>query len=179
MSRIGKMVINVPNGVQVTFNSGLCTVKGPKGELTYQVDERITPVQEGSTLTFTRDNDLKNTRAMHGLTRARIAWMIEGVSAGFTRNLEIQGVGFKVELRGKNLLLSLGYSHPILFMPPPGIEFTVASPTAFSVKGIDKQLVGQVAAKARGLRKPEPYKGKGVRYEGEYVRRKAGKAAGK
>jgi large subunit ribosomal protein L6 len=116
---------------------------------------------------------------MHGLTRARVAWMVEGVSAGFEKALEIQGVGFKVELRGRNLLLSLGYSHPILFMPPDGIEFNVASPTAFSVKGIDKQLVGQIAAKARSLRKPEPYKGKGVRYAGEYIRRKAGKAAGK
>jgi large subunit ribosomal protein L6 len=170
MSRIGNMPITIPNGVQVSFASGLCTVKGPKGELTYQVDERIKPSQEGDTLTFSRENELKTTKAMHGLTRARVAWMVEGVSAGFEKALEIQGVGFKVELRGRN---------PILFMPPDGIEFNVASPTAFSVKGIDKQLVGQIAAKARSLRKPEPYKGKGVRYAGEYIRRKAGKAAGK
>jgi large subunit ribosomal protein L6 len=118
-------------------------------------------------------------RALHGLTRAHIAWMVEGVANGFTKNLQIEGVGYKVELRGKNLLLSLGYSHPILFMPPDGVEFVVATPTSFSVKGINKHLVGEVASKVRKLRPPEPYKGKGIRYEGEYVRRKAGKSAGK
>lgn len=179
MSRVGKKPIEVPKNVQVTFADGLCTVKGPKGELRFGVDERIAPKQEGTTLVFERANDEKKVRALHGLTRAHIAWMVEGVSNGFEKKLQVEGVGFKVELRGKNLLLSLGYSHPIMFMPPDGIEFAVASPTAFSVKGIDKQLVGVIAAKLRDLRKPEPYKGKGVRYEGEYIRRKAGKSAGK
>lgn len=179
MSRVGKKPITVPNNVQVTFGEGVCTVKGPKGELRFAVDERITPNQEGNTLVFDRANDEKKVRALHGLTRAHIAWMVEGVSNGFERKLQVEGVGFKVELRGKSLLLNLGYSHPIMFMPPDGIEFAVATPTAFSVKGIDKQLVGVIAAKVRALRKPEPYKGKGVRYEGEYIRRKAGKSAGK
>lgn len=179
MSRVGKKPIEVPKNVQVTFADGLCTVKGPKGELRFGVDERIAPKQEGTTLVFERANDEKKVRALHGLTRAHIAWMVEGVSNGFEKKLQVEGVGFKVELRGKNLLLNLGYSHPIMFMPPDGIEFAVASPTAFSVKGIDKQLVGVIAAKLRDLRKPEPYKGKGVRYEGEYIRRKAGKSAGK
>ncbi|MCO6466336.1 MAG: 50S ribosomal protein L6 [Bradyrhizobiaceae bacterium] len=179
MSRVGKKPIEVPKNVQVTFADGLCTVKGPKGELRFGFDERIAPKQEGTTLVFERANDEKKVRALHGLTRAHIAWMVEGVSNGFEKKLQVEGVGFKVELRGKNLLLNLGYSHPIMFMPPDGIEFAVASPTAFSVKGIDKQLVGVIAAKLRDLRKPEPYKGKGVRYEGEYIRRKAGKSAGK
>lgn len=179
MSRVGKKPITVPGNVQVTFGSGMCTVKGPKGELRFAVDERITPNQDGGTLVFERANDEKKVRALHGLTRAHIAWMVEGVSNGFEKKLQVEGVGFKVELRGKFLLLNLGYSHPIMFMPPDGVEFAVASPTAFSVKGIDKQLVGVIAAKVRALRKPEPYKGKGVRYEGEYIRRKAGKSAGK
>lgn len=179
MSRIGNWPISIPSGVEVKFNQNLCTVKGPKGEMSYEFDQRIKPNQEGESLSFSRENDEKETRARHGLTRALVASMVEGVSAGFEKTLEIQGVGFKVEMRGKNLLLSLGYSHPILFMPPDGIEFSVSGATTFSVKGIDKQLVGQVAAKARSLRKPEPYKGKGVRYQGEYIRRKAGKAAGK
>lgn len=179
MSRVGKKIINIPANVQVAFADGGCKVKGPKGELAFSMDTRITPVVEGTTLTFQRGTDEKSERAMHGLTRAHIANMIEGVSNGFQRNLQVEGVGFKVELRGKNLMLSLGYSHPILFVAPQGIEFAVTSPTVFSVKGIDKQLVGQVAAKVRSLRKPEPYKGKGVRYEGEYIRRKAGKSAGK
>lgn len=179
MSRVGKKLIEIPANVNVKFDNGLCTVKGPKGELMFTVDPTITPVMEGQTLTFTRANDDKKVRALHGLTRAHIAWMVEGVSNGFTRNLQIEGVGYKVELRGKNLLLSLGFSHPILFMPPDGVEFAVATPTAFSVKGINKHLVGEVAAKVRKLRPPEPYKGKGIRYEGEYIRRKAGKSAGK
>ncbi len=179
MSRVGKKIINIPAGVNVSFADGRCTVKGPKGELYFAVDPHITPVMEGATLTFTRANDEKHVRALHGLTRAHIAWMVEGVSNGFTRNLQVEGVGYKVELRGKNLLLSLGYSHPILFMPPDGVEFAVATPTAFSVKGINKHLVGEVASKVRKLRPPEPYKGKGIRYEGEYIRRKAGKSAGK
>ena len=179
MSRVGKKLISLPANVNVKFDDGLFTVQWPNRELTFTVDPTITPVMDGQDVTFTRANDDKKVRALHGLTRAHIAWMVEGVSNGFTRNLQIEGVGYKVELRGRNLLLSLGFSHPILFMPPDGVEFTVATPTAFSVKGINKHLVGEVAAKVRKLRPPEPYKGKGIRYEGEYIRRKAGKSAGK
>lgn len=179
MSRVGKKPIVVPNGVSVKFDAGTCSVKGPKGELYFNMSDAITPTMEGNTITFSRSSEDKKVRALHGLTRAHIAWMVEGVANGFTKNLQIEGVGYKVELRGKNLLLSLGYSHPILFMPPDGVEFAVATPTAFSVKGINKHLVGEVASKVRKLRPPEPYKGKGIRYEGEYVRRKAGKSAGK
>ena len=179
MSRVGKKPIIIPGTVNVTFDSGVCTVKGPKGAMTFAVDESISPKVDGDTLTFERANDDKKVRAKHGLTRAHIAWMVEGVTNGFHRNLQIEGVGYKVELRGRNLLLSLGFSHPILFMPPDGVEFAVTTPTVFAVKGMDKQLVGEVAAKVRKLRPPEPYKGKGVRYEGEYIRRKAGKSAGK
>lgn len=179
MSRVGKKPIIIPSGVNVSFNAGVCTVKGPKGSMTFAVNETITPKVDGDTLTFERANDDKKVRALHGLTRAHIGWMVEGVTNGFTRPMAIEGVGYKVELRGKNLLLSLGYSHPILFMPPDGVEFAVTTPTAFAVKGMDKQLVGEIAAKVRKLRPPEPYKGKGVRYVGEYIRRKAGKSAGK
>lgn len=179
MSRIGNKVIAVPAGVNVSIKDTVCTVKGPKGELSFGFDPRISPTLEDGTLSFSREADTKELKSLHGLTRSMVWNMVEGVTDGFQKNLQIEGVGFKVELRGQNLLLNLGYSHPILFMPPEGIEFVVNTATAFSVKGIDKQLVGQVAAKARQLRKPEPYKGKGVRYEGEYIRRKAGKAAGK
>ena len=179
MSRVGKKPITVPSNVTVKFDGGVCSVKGPKGELSFTIDASITPQMENGTLTFSRANDDKKVRALHGLTRAKIAWMVDGVTNGFTKNLSIEGVGYKVEMRGKNLLLSLGFSHPILFMPPDGVEFAVATPTVFSVKGINKHLVGEVAAKVRELRPPEPYKGKGIRYEGEYIRRKAGKSAGK
>lgn len=179
MSRVGKKPITIPSTVTVTFDGGMCAVKGPKGELMFAIDASITPQMENGTLTFVRANDDKKVRALHGLTRAHVAWMVDGVSNGFTKNLSIEGVGYKVEMRGKNLLLSLGFSHPILFMPPDGVEFAVTSPTVFSVKGINKHLVGEVAAKVRELRPPEPYKGKGIRYEGEYIRRKAGKSAGK
>lgn len=179
MSRVGKKEIEIPNNVTVAFTTDVCTVKGPKGELTFALDNRITHKREGDVLSFYRESDDKKVRAMHGLTRARIAWMIEGVSNGFTKNLQIEGVGFKAEMRGKSLQLSLGFSHAILFIPPDGIEFVVSSPTMLAVKGYDKEVVGEVAAKVRKLRPPEPYKGKGVRYVGEYVRRKAGKSAGK
>lgn len=179
MSRVGLKPITVPSAVTVKIDGGQISVKGPKGELQFPLSENVTPTLDNGTLTFARANDEKKVRAMHGLTRATVAWMVEGVSNGFTRNLQIEGVGFKVELRGKNLLLFLGYSHPILFMPPAGVEFKVTSPTVFSVSGADKQLVGEIASKVRKLRPPEPYKGKGIRFEGEYVRRKAGKAAGK
>lgn len=179
MSRIGNKSITIPDGVEVSIKDTNCKVKGPKGELSFGFDPRITPTLEDGILSFARANDSKELRSLHGLTRSMVSNMVEGVSEGFQKNLQIEGVGFKVEMRGQNLLLNLGYSHPILFMPPEGIEFVVTAATSFTVKGIDKQLVGQVAAKARQLRKPEPYKGKGVRYEGEYIRRKAGKAAGK
>lgn len=179
MSRVGKKPIAIPKGVQVSVRDGRLTTKGPKGELSVRIPEEISFTQEGDSITFERANDEKHIRALHGLTRALTASSIEGVTNGFQRNLQIEGVGFRAELRGKNLLLSLGYSHPILFLQPEGVEFAVTSPTAVQVKGIDKQLVGEVAAKIRKLRKPEPYKGKGVRYEGEYIRRKAGKSAGK
>lgn len=179
MSRVGKKLIEVPANVQVTFAEGSCTVKGPKGELSFAVDPRITPVREDNRIVFERANEEKKVKALHGLTRAHVAWMVDGVVTGFQKDLRVEGVGFKVELRGRNLLLALGYSHSILFMPPEGIDFIVSTPTTFSVKGINKQLVGEVAAKVRGLRPPEPYKGKGIRYEGEYIRRKTGKSAGK
>lgn len=179
MSRVGKKPIEIPSNVNVTFADGVCTVNGPKGEMTFPVDDTIMPHREGSTLTFSRANDDKKVRSMHGLTRATIGWMVEGVATGFAKNLAIEGVGFKVELRGKRLLLNLGFSHPILIIPPDGVEFVVTTPTAFSVRGHDKHLVGEVAAKVRKLRPPEPYKGKGIRYVGEYIRRKAGKSAGK
>lgn len=169
MSRVGKKPITVPNNVTVKFDGSLCLVKGPKGELTFSIDASITPQMDNGTLTFVRANDDKKVRALHGLTRAKIAWMVDGVTNGFTKNLSIEGVGYKVEMRGKNLLLSLGFSHPILFMPPDGVEFAVTSPTVFSVKGINKHLVGEVAAKVRELRPPEPYKGKGIRYADERV----------
>ncbi len=179
MSRIGNSPITIPSGVQVTVKDSVCAVKGPKGELSFPIDSKIIPSVADEKVSFSRTNDSKVARAMHGLTRAMVANMVEGVSKGFEKSLKVEGVGYKVELRGRNLVMNLGYSHPIVFFPPEGIEFTVKSATTFDVSGIDKQLVGQVAAKARSMRKPEPYKGKGVRYEGEYIRRKAGKAAGK
>ncbi len=179
MSRVGKKQIIIPKAVNITVANGVINVKGPKGEMQFPLNGAISYQVEGDVLSFSRTNDDKKIRSLHGLTRAMIAWMVEGVVNGFTRNLQVEGVGYKVELRGKNLLLNLGYSHPILFMPPDGVEFTVTTPTVFAVKGMDKHLVGEVAAKVRKLRPPEPYKGKGIRYEGEFIRRKAGKSAGK
>jgi large subunit ribosomal protein L6 len=179
VSRVGKKPVAIPKGVQINVRDGRLTTKGPKGELSVRIPDEIKFNQEGDTIVFERSSDDKHIRALHGLTRALTASSVEGVTNGFQRNLQIEGVGFRAELRGKNLLLSLGYSHPILFMQPEGVEFSITSPTAIQVKGIDKQLIGEVAAKIRKLRKPEPYKGKGVRYEGEYIRRKAGKSAGK
>jgi len=179
MSRVGKKVLVVPGGVQFSLNSGLVKVKGPKGEMQFMIPEGITCHQDGTSVTFTRDSDHKKVRALHGMTRAAIANMVEGVSNGFTRNMAVVGVGYKVEVKSNKLIMSVGFSHPVMIIPPAGIEFAVSSPTQFSVKGHDKQLVGEVAAKIRSIRPPEPYKGKGVQYEGEYIRRKAGKAAGK
>ncbi len=178
MSRIGKNPIEIPDKVQVTISDeGLLTAKGPKGELTYQLPEAINYNLEGNTLTFGRDNEDRKVRAQHGLARALSANLIEGVVNGFAKTLLIEGVGYKAEMRGNRLFLSLGFSHPVLIIPPDGIEFETPKPTIIIIKGIDKQLVGQVAATVRKLRKPEPYKGKGIRYEGEYIRRKAGKTA--
>ena len=179
MSRIGKKLITIPDKVQVSINGGIIAVKGPKGELQFPLNPAISYTLEGKDLSFARSTDEKHVRAAHGLTRAMVASMIEGVTNGFKRDLQMEGVGYRVELRGKNLLFTLGYSHPILFIPPPGIEFSTASATTVSVAGIDKQLVGEVAAKIRRLRPPEPYKGKGIRYVGEQIIRKAGKSGKK
>ncbi len=154
-------------------------MKGPKGELSFTHADGVTVTQSNETLTVTRDSDQKQHRSLHGLTRALVANMVTGVSTGFSRQLNLVGIGYTVEAKGPNILLNLGYSHSILFQPPPGIEFEVSNRnTQVLVKGIDKQLVGQIAAKIRALRKPEPYKGKGVRYSDEEVRRKAGKTVG-
>jgi large subunit ribosomal protein L6 len=179
VSRVGKKIINVPDKVTLTINGNLIKAKGTRGELEFNVPEPITFALEGKTLTFARPNDIKHVRALHGLSRALTNNMIDGVDKGFTKNLQIEGVGFKAEMKGKNLLLSLGFSHPIVVIPPVGIEITAPTANSIAVSGIDKQLVGEVAAKIRALKKPEPYKGKGVRYAGEYVRRKAGKTTGK
>lgn len=179
MSRIGKKPITVPKSVQVTVTDRVIKAKGPKGELQVDIPVGINTEFENNVITFVRENEEKSTRSIHGLTRSLAANVIEGVEKGISRTLKIEGVGFKAEMKAKRLLLNLGYSHPILFIPPPGIEFVVTNPTTVIVNGNDKQLVGEVAAKVRRLRKPEPYKGKGIRYEGEYVRRKAGKTAAK
>lgn len=179
MSRIGKKPVSIPKEVQVSVSSRTIVVKGPKGELQFNLPEGISYEMKDGTMTFARSSEEKHVRALHGLTRALLASMIDGATKGFTKTLDIEGVGYKAEMRGKNLYLVLGYSHPILFIPPPGITLSVASPTQFSVSGIDKQLVGEVAAKLRSLRPPEPYKGKGIRYQGEYIVRKAGKSGGK
>jgi large subunit ribosomal protein L6 len=179
VSRVGRKPIEIPTGVTVTLDGQTLRVKGPLGELSMDIPDGISCQRDGNQLVFTRSSDEKHIRALHGTARALAANLITGVSKGFEKQLELQGVGYRVELRGKNLVLSLGFSHPVVFIPPDGITISVASPTQFSVKGIDRQLVGQVAAVIRKIRPPEPYKGKGIRYVGEYVRRKAGKAAGK
>lgn len=179
MSRIGKRPIPLANGVTVKQDNGVVTVKGPKGELRQQISENVTVAIEGNEIVVTRPNDLSASRAAHGLTRTLINNMVLGVSEGFTRKLEIVGVGFRAEMRGKALQLNLGYSHPIMFFPPTEVEILAPTATTVQINGIDKQLVGQIAAKIRSFRPPEPYKGKGVKYEGEQIRRKAGKSAGK
>lgn len=179
VSRVGRKPIEIPAGVTVTVNGSMLSAKGPLGELSLQIPDGITCQREGNQLIFHRSSDDKQLRALHGTTRALAANMITGVSKGFEKQLELHGVGYKAELRGKNLVLSLGFSHPVVVIPPDGVQITVTSPTQIAVKGIDRQLVGEVAAVIRRIRPPEPYKGKGIRYAGEYVRRKAGKAAGK
>ena len=176
MSRIGKLPIEVPSGVEVTVEGTLATVKGPKGTLAETIPTSISVRQEGNQLLVERPDDEREHRALHGLVRSLVANMVEGVTKGFEKQLEIQGVGYRVQAQGPDLVFSLGYSHQIPVKAPEGITFEVASPTRFSVKGINKQQVGQVAADIRRLRKPDPYKGKGVRYQGEVIRRKAGKA---
>jgi large subunit ribosomal protein L6 len=177
MSRIGRLPITVPSGVEVTLAGQAVTVKGPKGTLEHTVAEpiEITRAEEG-TLQVTRPNDERTNRALHGLSRTLVANMVQGVTEGYTKVLEIVGTGYRVAAKGSDLEFSLGFSHPVLVRAPDGISFAVESPTRFSVSGVDKQKVGEVAANIRKLRKPDPYKGKGVRYAGEHIRRKVGKA---
>jgi large subunit ribosomal protein L6 len=177
MSRIGKQPIPLPDGVSIEIAPGSVSVKGPKGELNQQLPREMKVEQADGTVTVERPTDRGDHRALHGLTRSLIANMVEGVTEGFEKRLEIQGVGYRAQLKGKNLELALGYSHPIQLDAPEGIDFEVPQPTEVVVKGIDKQLVGETAARIRKRRPPEPYKGKGVRYAGEQVTRKVGKRA--
>jgi large subunit ribosomal protein L6 len=177
MSRIGRKPVDVPEAVTVTIAPGNIVVKGPKGELVQTYSQDMTVSQEENTILVTRPTDRGPHRALHGLTRSLIANMVEGVTDGFEKRLEIQGVGYRAALKGKNLEMALGYSHPVPIEAPEGIEFEVPQPTEIIVRGIDKQLVGQVAADIRKRRPPEPYKGKGIRYRGEQVLRKVGKRA--
>ena len=177
MSRIGNKPIEIPASVTVLIDPGRVTVNGPNGELTQAVPQRMRIEQEDGTITVSRPTERGPDRALHGLTRTLIANMVEGVTQGFEKRLEIQGVGYRANLQGTALELSVGYSHTVRKEPPKGITFEVPAPTQIIVKGADKQQVGQIAAEIRRVRPPEPYKGKGIRYEGEYVRRKVGKRA--
>jgi large subunit ribosomal protein L6 len=179
MSRIGRKPITLPKGVDVKIEGKEITVKGTKGTLKFGVLPNIDVALDNGLIVVTRSNDEKHNRAAHGMTRAILSNMVTGVSQGFQKALEIIGVGYRAQLQGKNLVMSLGFSHPVEVAPPEGIEFSVEGPTKVLIKGIDKQLVGQVAADIRGYRPPEPYKGKGIRYVDEYVIRKAGKTGGK
>jgi large subunit ribosomal protein L6 len=177
MSRIGKIPVTVPSGVDVAIDGQVVTVKGPKGTLSHTVAAPIT-VEKGDdgSIAVTRPDDERESKSLHGLSRTLIANMVTGVTTGFSKTLEIVGVGYRVVAKGKDLEFSLGFSHPVVVTPPEGITFRVEAPTRFVVEGIDKQLVGETAARIRKLRKPDPYKGKGVRYQGEVIRRKVGKA---
>jgi large subunit ribosomal protein L6 len=177
MSRIGKAPIDIPSGVDVTIAGNSIVVKGPKGELSLEVHPKMQVVMEAGVMTVSRPDDTGTSRSLHGLTRTLIANMIAGVTTGFEKKLEIQGVGYRASKKGDDLEILVGYSHPVLVVPTENIVFDVPAPTQIVVKGIDKQRVGQVAAEIRAIRKPEPYKGKGIRYEGEVVRRKVGKRA--
>ena len=176
MSRIGRLPITVPSGVDVTIEGRTVTVKGPKGTLSRSLHPDMTVSREDGTIVVTRPTEQKTHKQLHGLTRTLVNNMVVGVTDGYRKGLEITGVGYRAALNGRKLTLNLGYSHPIEIEPPEGITFEVENPTRLAVVGIDKELVGQIAAKVRSTRKPEPYKGKGVRYSGEYIRRKAGKA---
>ncbi len=177
MSRIGRKPIELPTGVSVSISPGRVMVNGPLGELSQHVPARMNVEQEDGSVVVTRPSERGEDRALHGLTRTLIANMVEGVTSGFQKRLEIQGVGYRASLQGADLELNVGYSHPVLVKAPAGITFEVPTQTEVIVKGIDKQQVGQTAAEVRKVRPPEPYKGKGIRYEGEYVRRKVGKRA--
>ncbi len=177
MSRIGKLPVTVPSGVDIAIDGRAVTVKGPKGTLSHTVVEPLTVERgEAGELVVNRPDDERSSKSLHGLTRTLVANMVTGVTEGYEKKLEIVGVGYRVTAKGKDLEFAVGFSHPVLVTPPDGISFAVESPTKFSVAGIDKQQVGQVAANIRKIRKPEPYKGKGIRYAGEHVRRKVGKA---
>jgi large subunit ribosomal protein L6 len=177
MSRIGRQPIELPSGVSVSISPGRVMVNGPLGELSQEVPQRMKVEQEDGSVLVSRPTDRGDDRALHGLTRSLIANMVQGVTGGFEKRLEIQGVGYRAALRGTDLELNVGFSHPVVLKAPAGITFDVPTPTEVIVKGIDKQQVGQIAAEVRKVRPPEPYKGKGIRYEGEYVRRKVGKRA--
>ena len=176
MSRIGRLPVSIPSGVEVTLAGRSVTVTGPKGSLHHTVPEPLTITQDDGVLLVTRPNDERLAKSLHGLTRTLVANLVTGVTAGYEKKLEIVGTGYRVQARGRDLEFALGFSHPVLVGAPDGITFAVEGPTRFSVQGIDKQQVGEVAAKIRKLRRPDPYKGKGVRYAGEQVRRKVGKA---
>jgi len=177
MSRIGRLPITVPSGVDIAIDGQTVTVKGPKGTLSHTVAEPISVVkQDDGTLAVSRPNDERSSRSLHGLSRTLVANMVTGVTDGYRKTLEISGTGYRVAAKDGGLEFALGFSHPVIVTPPEGVSFTVETPTRFHVDGIDKQKVGEVAANLRKLRKPDPYKGKGVRYENEVIRRKAGKA---
>jgi large subunit ribosomal protein L6 len=175
MSRIGKNPVAIPAGVDVKIDGQTVNVKGPKGQLSVTISEPIAVAVEEGTIVVTRPNDERRNRALHGLSRTLVANLVTGVTEGYVRKMEIFGVGYRVALKGSDLEFALGYSHPVPIKAPAGITFTVESPTKFSVSGIDKQQVGQISANIRRLRRPDPYKGKGVRFEGEQIRRKVGK----
>jgi len=179
MSRIGRKSIPVPAGVDVKIDGQTVSVKGPKGSLQHIVSEPITVEQDGSELTVVRPNDERKAKELHGLSRTLVANMVVGVTDGYRKTLEINGTGYRVQQKGTDLEFALGFSHPVTVVAPDGITFTVERPTLFHIAGIDKQLVGEVAAKIRKIRPPEPYKGKGIKYQGEVIRRKAGKAGKK
>jgi large subunit ribosomal protein L6 len=177
MSRIGKQPIELPGGVNVSILSGRVMVNGPLGELTQEIPARMKVEQSNGQIVVTRPTERGDDRALHGLTRTLIANMVEGVTKGFEKRLELQGVGYRAAMQGADLRLDVGFSHPVVMKAPQGITFEVPTPTEIIVKGVDKQQVGQTAAEVRKVRPPEPYKGKGIRYQGEYVRRKVGKRA--
>jgi len=179
MSRIGKMPVEIPANTTVNLANNLLVVKGPKGQLSKQLTSKVNIEYKDNQVSVKRNNDSKESLSLHSLTRALVANMVEGVTSGFTKKLQIVGIGYKAEMKGQNLVLTIGYSHPIYIAVQNEISITTPTPTEIEISGIDKELVGKVAAKIRSFRKPEPYKGKGIKYENEQIRRKAGKTAGK